>query len=147
VEGRPGEGAGQGVEEGVSQLGKLLMDVLELAAGGAGQARLAAAFVIETSRPAGLARVRRSRPRLEARPRGDTWNRYTGHGSLLDVNAGRYLHCTRKAPLCALSQKGPKSKLSERLGIFPPTLKSRPLLPILLFVRILVTYYLRDFRC
>ena len=65
--GRPREGAGQGIEEGARRLRQLLVDVLELAPGGAGLAGLsAAALVIATSRPASLARLR-GRPRMSRR--------------------------------------------------------------------------------
>src|SRR3954447_13750606 len=64
--------------------------MFELAAGGAGPARLAAtAFAVEASRPAGLpsARGRRMASGRGGRPLAREIG-YTGHGSLLDVDVG-----------------------------------------------------------
>src|SRR5437588_6189474 len=76
------------------------MEELQLAPGGARLARPTTAnFAIETSAAARLATVRSSGTAPTARGIATTrTSDYTGHRSLLDVNAGCYLHCTKKAP-------------------------------------------------
>src|SRR5205085_9933743 len=87
-EGGPSEGTSQGGEEGAGRLGYGLMDAPERATSGAGLARHAAAAfeVAAAGRGAALPVRATARARGRAAMRGCG---YTGHRSLLGVNAGQ----------------------------------------------------------
>lgn len=89
-EGRPGEGTCQRLEEGAGRLWQLLVDPLQLAASSTCLAHLASASrAVETASATGLAPVRPRRAAPAGRGRALAWTSgYTGHRSLLDVNAG-----------------------------------------------------------
>src|SRR5262249_19689058 len=87
-EGGPGEGPSQGAEEGAGRLGYGLMDAPERAASGPGLARpAAAAFAVAAAGRGAALPVR-----VTVRARGGaamSRGGYTGHRSLLGVNAGQ----------------------------------------------------------
>src|SRR5262249_50586038 len=105
------KGTSQRVEEGASRLGHSLVDVLKFTASCSGLAcHTATAFEITASRLGTTLAAGAAGVRGWAATGGSG---YTGHGSLLDVNAGRYLHCTKKAPSLPGCSKWAEVELSR----------------------------------
>src|SRR5204863_4467390 len=100
------------IEQGAGRLGQGVMGTAELAASGAGLARLAVpALAVKAASTASLAAVRRRATALVRRRAAARGGGYTGHGSLLDVEDGRLPSLHQEGSFFATPpQNGQKSR-------------------------------------